>query len=37
LADAEVEYRDVKSPSIYVSFKVFDGKQSLHKDDQIII
>ncbi|WP_192986514.1 isoleucine--tRNA ligase [Carnobacterium mobile] len=26
LAEAEIEYKDVKSPSIYVAFKVVDGK-----------
>ena len=26
LAEAEIEYKDVKSPSIYVAFNVADGK-----------
>jgi isoleucyl-tRNA synthetase len=37
LADAEVEYRDIKSPSIYVSFNVVDGKNILEKDDKLVI
>lgn len=37
LAEAEIEYKDVKSPSIYVAFKVKDGKGVLDTDVQIII
>ena len=33
LAEAEVEYHDVKSPTIYVRFKVKDGKGILEGDD----
>lgn len=37
LAEAEVEYHDVKSPSIYVAFKVVDGKDLLDNDTAFII
>lgn len=37
LAEAEVEYKDVKSPTIYVKFKVKDGKGVLTEDDSIVI
>ncbi|WP_428908722.1 isoleucine--tRNA ligase [Niallia sp. Krafla_26] len=37
LAEAEIEYKDKKSPSIYVAFKVKDGKGVLDTDVQIII
>ncbi|MFA5481492.1 MAG: isoleucine--tRNA ligase, partial [Bacilli bacterium] len=37
LAEAEIEYYDVTSPSIYVSFKVTDGKGVLSNDDQLVI
>ncbi|QED47468.1 isoleucine--tRNA ligase [Cytobacillus dafuensis] len=37
LAEAEIEYKDKKSPSIYVGFKVKDGKDVLENDTQIII
>ena len=37
LAEAEIEYQDNKSPSIYVGFKVKDGKGVLDTDVQIII
>jgi isoleucyl-tRNA synthetase len=37
LAEAEIEYKDIKSPSIYVAFKVKDGKGVLDSDVQIII
>jgi len=37
LAEAEIEYQDIKSPSIYVAFKVKDGKGVLDTDVQIII
>lgn len=37
LAEAEVEYQDVKSPTIYVKFKVKDGKNLLNEDDYFVI
>jgi len=37
LAEAEIEYKDKRSPSIYVSFNVIDGKNLLEKDTKIII
>lgn len=37
LAEAEIEYQDKKSASIYVGFKVKDGKGVLEADTQIII
>lgn len=37
LAEAEVEYKDVKSPSIFVAFKVKDGKGILDADTSFII
>ncbi|WP_282920846.1 class I tRNA ligase family protein, partial [Ignavigranum ruoffiae] len=37
LAEAEVEYQDVTSPSIYVAFKVKDGKGLLPEDAKFII
>ncbi|GGC98665.1 isoleucine--tRNA ligase [Enterococcus wangshanyuanii] len=37
LAEAEIEYKDVKSPSIYVAFKVADGKGILDTDTSLII
>ncbi|MCQ6274021.1 isoleucine--tRNA ligase [Bacillus sp. V3B] len=37
LAEAEIEYKDKKSPSIYVGFNVKDGKGILDTDVQIII
>lgn len=37
LAEAEVEYADLRSPSIYVGFNVTDGKGLLDGDEQIII
>jgi len=37
LAEAEIEYKDKRSPSIYVGFKVKDGKGVLDSDVQIII
>ncbi len=37
LAEAEIEYQDKKSASIYVGFKVKDGKDVLDTDTQIII
>lgn len=37
LAEAEIEYHDVKSPSIFVAFKVIDGKGVLDADTSLII
>lgn len=37
LAEAEIEYKDKRSPSIYVTFDVKDGKDVLDTDTQIII
>ncbi|HPR80618.1 MAG TPA: isoleucine--tRNA ligase [Enterococcus sp.] len=37
LAEAEIEYHDVKSPSIYVAFKVSDGKGLLDEDTSFVI
>ncbi|WP_226566917.1 isoleucine--tRNA ligase [Bacillus stratosphericus] len=37
LAEAEIEYKDKRSPSIYVSFKVKDGKGLLKNGEQFII
>ncbi len=37
LAEAEIEYQDKRSPSIYVSFKVKDGKDILNQDEEILI
>ena len=37
LAEAEIEYKDVKSPSIYVAFPVKDGKGVLESDAEIVI
>ncbi len=37
LAEAEIEYKDKRSPSIYVGFKVKDGKNVLDHDTQIVI
>ncbi|WML43632.1 isoleucine--tRNA ligase [Neobacillus sp. PS3-40] len=37
LAEAEIEYQDKRSASIYVGFKVKDGKDVLDTDTQIII
>lgn len=37
LAEAEVEYRDVTSPSIYVAFKVVEGKDVLPEGAEMII
>lgn len=37
LAEAEIEYKDKRSPSIYVSFKVKDGKGILENGEQFII
>lgn len=37
LAEAEIEYKDVRGPSIYVSFPVKDGKDILDDDTQLVI
>ena len=37
LAEAEIEYADVKSHSIYVAFKVKDGKGILDTDTSLVI
>ncbi len=37
LAEAEIEYKDKRSPSIYVSFEVKDGKGLLDGGEKIII
>ena len=37
LAEAEIEYHDKKSPSIYVAFKVVDGKDILSGDEEFVI
>ncbi|MDZ5470720.1 isoleucine--tRNA ligase [Bacillus sp. 31A1R] len=37
LAEAEIEYKDKRSPSIYVGFQVKDGKGVLDTDTQIVI
>lgn len=37
LAEAEIEYKDKRSASIYVSFKVKDGKGVLENGEQFII
>lgn len=37
LADAEIEYKDKRSPSIYVKFDVVDGKGKLEQGDAIVI
>jgi len=37
LAEAEIEYKDKRSPSIYVAFQVKDGKGVLEGDEKIVI
>ncbi|MBO2534495.1 isoleucine--tRNA ligase [Rummeliibacillus suwonensis] len=37
LAEAEIEYKDIKSPSIYVAFDVKDGKGVVNNDEKFII
>ncbi|UOR12909.1 isoleucine--tRNA ligase [Halobacillus amylolyticus] len=37
LAEAEIEYQDKRSPSIYVAFEVEDGKDLLEGDEKFII
>ncbi|MBP3952107.1 isoleucine--tRNA ligase [Bacillus suaedae] len=37
LAEAEIEYHDKRSPSIYVAFDIKDGKNALDGNEKIII
>ena len=37
LAEAEVEYKDVSSTTIYLAFKVVDGKGVLDEGDEVVI
>lgn len=37
LAEAEIEYRDVESHSIYVAFKIADGKGVVSNDCELVI
>lgn len=37
LAEAEIEYKDVKSPSIYVAFKIVDGKGLIDEATSLVI
>ncbi|MBO8171126.1 MAG: isoleucine--tRNA ligase [Bacillaceae bacterium] len=37
LAEAEIEYKDKRSPSIYVKFQVQDGKAKLDSDASVVI
>ena len=37
LAEAEIEYKDVKARTIYVKFQVHDGKGLLSQDDSFVI
>ncbi len=37
LAEAEVEYQDIKSPAIFVAFPVVDGKGQLDTETEVII
>lgn len=37
LAEAEIEYKDVKSPTMFIAFKVEDGKGVLDNDTSFII
>lgn len=37
LAEAEIEYKDVKSSSIYVAFQVVEGKNILSSDCELVI
>src|SRR5690625_2436170 len=37
LAEAEIEYKDVRSPSIYVTYEITDGKGLLEEGTKIII
>lgn len=37
LAEAEIEYKDIKSPSMFVTFNVVDGRDLLDTDTKMII
>ena len=37
LAEAEIEYKDKKDPSLYVAFNVVEGNNYVSKDDKLII
>ncbi len=37
LAEAEIEYYDVKSPAVYLAFKVLNGKDILSPDCELVI
>lgn len=37
LAEAEIEYKDRKDPSIFVSFPVEEGNDVIHKGDELVI
>ncbi len=37
LAEAEIEYKDVSATTIYLAFKVVDGKGVLDKNDEVVI
>ncbi len=37
MAEAEVEYHDIKSPRIYVAFPIEDGKGILDSDTSLVI
>lgn len=37
LAEAEIEYQDVRSPAIYVAFDLKDGKDKLAEDTSLVI
>ena len=37
LAEAEIEYQDVKSPSIFVKFKVSKGNEKVSAEDNLVI
>ncbi len=37
LAEAEIEYHDVKATTIYLAFRVIDGKNILNNGDEIVI
>ncbi|MDQ0361914.1 isoleucine--tRNA ligase [Breznakia pachnodae] len=37
LAEAEIEYKDIKSPTIFVKFAVKDGKGILENEDNFVI
>ena len=37
LAEAEIEYHDITSPSIFLAFRVADGKGVLNDDEELVI